>query len=209
MTWWTQLSPGQGSLLAGFCTAIGAVLGIVIAGRFFSGKAKTLNEALAASQAMLEDHAAAVSVTLEGIRERISVLDAQTSSLASGLGRIEANTVELAETGESPKSPTAGEDSWDTLRALWFEVRDELERRASDERIDGRTRAAYGRIDRRQYYLLIEKMTDRGTLGPRASSLFSDALALWQGCKSGRVPVRLEDVKRMRGLRDRLAPNAA
>lgn len=207
MTWWTHLSPGQGSLLAGICTAIGAVLGIVIAGKFFSGKVKTLNEALATSQTLLEEHARAVAATLEVIRERISILDAQTGSLASGLGRIEANTVELTETAENPSSP-APEDPWDTLRTLWFEIRDELERRASDERIDGRTRAAYGRIDRRQYYLLIEKMTDRGSLGPRSSSLFRDALALWQGCKSGRAPVRSEDVEKMRGLRDRLVKAA-
>ena len=99
MTWWTQLSPGQGSVLAGLLTAIGAVLAIFIAGKFFSGKVRTLNEALEASQAMLKNHATTVGLTLDGIRERISVLDAQTGSLASGLGRIEANTVELAEFG--------------------------------------------------------------------------------------------------------------
>jgi len=214
MDWWTQLSPGQGSLLAGVMTALGAVLGIIIAGGFFSGKVKTLKEALDTSQEMLERHAETVGDTLEGIRERISVLDAQTSSLASGLGRIEANTVELSESAEQAGLEQAGleqaiEDPWNRVRELWFEIRDELERRASDEAIDGRTRAAYGRIDRRQYYLLIEKMTEKRTLTAAVSEAFDSALAIWQRYKSGRTAVRPDDINRMMALRDQVVQVAA
>ena len=84
---WFVLSPGQGSALSGFFTAVGAVTGIIIAGKLLAGKVKTLSEALDESKRLLGEHSVAVTSTLKEITEEVNVLkDAVGGVLTRNVG---------------------------------------------------------------------------------------------------------------------------
>jgi hypothetical protein len=85
-----DLTPGQGSALSGLFTSLGAVVAIVIAGRFFSGKVKTLSEALEESRRLLADHANAVRDTLAQITDEVNVLRNAVGSVGEQTARIES-----------------------------------------------------------------------------------------------------------------------
>lgn len=206
MEWWIDLSAGQGSALSGLLTAIGAVLGIVIASKFFSGKVKTLREALEESQSLLEVHSSSVKAKLADIEQKIATVDAQAGSLSLGVARIESNVIELTDSVDetAPEPPSA--DAWSALRTGWFEIRDELDRRASAEDIDGRTRAAYGRVDRRLIYELIERMREKRDLSARDARAFDEAFQIWNRYKNRRKVIDEKDLKQLAALRRQLVP---
>ena len=195
-----DITPGQGSAISGLFTMLGAVVGILLANHFFAGRVKTLREALDEAHSMLTDHAAKTTQTLASISERLLILDTQSSSLASGVARIESNTADISDhaLGDGPQGEA---ENWNALRLDWFAIRDDLERRASNDQIDGRTRAAYGRVDRRRYGELIEKMRNGGNLSSADAKKFDEALAIWQRYKNGRARVTPIDAGRLKKLR--------
>jgi hypothetical protein len=199
-----ELSAGQGSALSGIFTALGAVVGIVIASKFFSGKVKTLSEALDRSKELLENHAGSVSMTLTAITDEVNVLKTSISSLAEQSGRIESNTIENSELQEVDQLPEAQAISWAELKNFWFEIRDDLERHANSENIDGRRRAAYGRIDRRRYDDLITRMQNDGELSIATGATYRRALALWLSYRNGRRAVTPADYEEMKSMLESL-----
>ena len=203
MNWWATLSAGQGSALSGAFTATGAVVGVFIASRFFSGKVKTLSEALSESKRLLDEHALYVNLTLTDITEKFNVLDTQFSSFTSGIGRIESSVGDLSDKADESTDEALTAD-WDTIRGLWLDVRDELEKRASSDLIDGRTRAKYGRIDRRKYIELIDSMASDRKITDADAESFRSAFSTWRQYKNGRKVVEQKDVKKLRELKEKL-----
>ena len=212
-----ELTPGQGSMLSGLFTAVGAVTAIVIASIFFSGKVKTLKEALDEAQRLTDAHAAKTRETFAELGQHLEQLNAQSSGVASGVARIEADLVDLGDQEAERVEVTLPEASADLaqparreqLRSDWFGVRGELERRASAESIDGRTRASYARVDRRSYYDLVDKMEERGDLSKVDARLGREAFALWQRLKNGKTLIDEEANRAMSSFRAALETKAA
>ncbi|MCL4671664.1 MAG: hypothetical protein KJZ64_01735 [Sphingomonadaceae bacterium] len=194
-----DLTPGQGSALSGLFTALGAVIGIIIAGRFFSGKVKSLSEALDESRRLLTEHADAVRITLASITEEVNVLRDAVGSVGEQAARIESNVAD-AEALRQPEVEGPEVAAWEQLRERWLEVRDLLEAEANSDELDGRRRAAYSRMDRRTYGSLIERMNKDGELSDEKAEKFQEALDIWLRYRNGRLQVAQVDFQRMSAL---------
>ena len=202
MNWLPTLTPGQGSMMSGLFTAVGAVFGIFVASYFFSGRVKTLKDALDESQNLVQRYAADVRSALAEVTASIELLSGQASSLQTGVTRIEADLVEQAEQVELIPASEPRE----RLRQDWLFIRDELEKRASSETVDGRTRAAFGRVDRRSYYDLIRKMEESGTLSAHDARTSRKAYELWQRHKNGKTSPSDSDLASMAGMKQKVIP---
>ena len=178
---------------------MGAVIGIFIAGRFFSGKVKSLSEALDESRRLLTEHSDAVRNTLASITEDVNVLRDAVGSVGEQAARIESNVAD-AEALRQPEVEGPGVAAWEQLRERWLEIRDLLEAEANSDALDGRRRAAYSRMDRRTYGSLIERMNRDGELSDEKAEQFQEALDLWLRYRNGRLQVAQGDFQRMSEL---------
>lgn len=177
----------------------------------FGGRVRDMKGALDASDKLLADHSASVEKALINITERVTGLESQFTATLEGLGQLRGNVSDLqsvaAPTTEGTntsgtnarETPTASEK----LRDDWDAIREELERRAADPAVDGRTRAKYARIDRRRYLDLIDALADDAVLGSEAPS-YRDAARIWQKYRSGRSIPTAVDAANMSSLRQKL-----
>jgi uncharacterized protein (UPF0333 family) len=195
-----DLTPGQGSALSGLFTSLGAILAIIIAGKYLSGKVKTLSEALDRSKAMMETHSDYVRETLSKVTDEVNVLKDAMSSLGEQSARIESNTIESSATQIPESVEKHNVVAWEEIRSAWFEARDRLESIANSENLDGRRRAAYGRIDRRSYYDLIERMERENELTVYEAGLFRSAVEIWHKYKNGRKAVDPQDLRKLKAF---------
>jgi hypothetical protein len=192
-----DLTPGQGSALSGLFTSLGAVVAIVIAGRFFSGKVKTLSEALEESRRLLADHANAVRDTLAQITDEVNVLRNAVGSVGEQTARIESNTADAEALRQPDDLGHVALAAWEDLRRQWLEIRDLIEADADSDELDGRRRAAYSRIDRRTYGLLIDRMEREGEIGQIRAKHFREGLAIWLRHRNGRLEVAPAELQRL------------
>jgi hypothetical protein len=198
MDWWVNLTQGQGTLLSGTVTGVSALFAAFLAVTFFSRKVKSLESALSESQRLLDDHRGSVVRILGDIQERLAVLDTQSGSLIETSARIEGSVSEISDAQPAPGDSTGTEfDGWSELRNRWFTVRDRLEEMAADEQIDGRTRAKYGRIDRRKFNLLIECIESDGNITNKQANIFQAALGLWLRFRNNRASPEQYDLDQM------------
>jgi hypothetical protein len=201
MNWWIQLTQGQGTLLSGAITGACAISAAILAVTVFSRKVRSLESALSESQNLLTAHRESVVQTLGDIQERIAVLDTQSGSLLESSARIEGSVTEISEAQPAPDD--GGDnliDTWSELRNRWFSVRDRLEEIAADEGIDGRTRAKYGRLDRRQFGRLIDAVEADGHIMHERAALFRRALELWLSFRNNRMKPAQEHLSEMDNL---------
>ena len=89
------------------------------------------------------------------------------------------------------------------MRANWERIRDRLEAIAANSQIDGRTRAKYGRIDRRRYSDLVNALHNDGEIGADVN-FYRDAVELWQKFRTGRATPSEGEVQTMQDLAGRL-----
>lgn len=207
MNWWQNLSEAQATVISGILTCLAALGGVLLAWRLFSAKVKDLTGALEESQLLLNDHRDAVATTLAKIGNQLTAVDAQVSSTLESVGRIGATVGDLDSAQSAPEATARELDRRDQLRTLWFEIRDHLEALAARADIDGRTRAKYGRIDRRSYGSLIDAMEWDGNLPSGAS--FRNAVALWHRFRNGRNTPTAQEVTAMDYLRSQILSGPA
>lgn len=194
--WWVNLNEGQGSVLAAFVTIIGAAISVLIGARLFSGRVRDLETATQQTELLLKEH-----------RERVEF---DLTELGSTLAEVLATSKQVKDTVEEPREAEGAADEdpewsrWYDLRSTWRALRDEIERRAATPTIDGRTRARYARIDRRQFEELIRQLADDRRLEPHTNT-FREAFRLWQAYKNGRRNPTADEVHRMNEFRRRLA----
>jgi hypothetical protein len=89
------------------------------------------------------------------------------------------------------------------MRENWERIRDRLEAIATNSQIDGRTRAKYGRIDRRRYGDLVTALHNDAALGAD-TNVYRDAVELWQRFRTGRSTPSATEVHTMQNLAERL-----
>ena len=184
MSWWLTLTAPQATLLSGILTFFGAIGGVLLAWSLFSSKVRDLRGALQKSQRLLNDHREFVSTTLVSINNQLISLDAQVSSTMESVGRIGGTVDDIESVQSNPEVPAPELNRRDQVRSAWSAIRDHLESLAAGSSVDGRTRAKYGRIDRRNYATLIELMEWDGNL-PNAAA-FRSAVELWHRFRNGR-----------------------
>jgi hypothetical protein len=143
-----------------------------------------------------------METTLESIRVSFeSFVKTTDEKLGQIRGEIIENTDE-----DTSKLPTPALDLRNELKTQWRAIRDDLERRAADTDVDGRTRGRYWRMDRRVPLDLVNALANDRKLG-NISESYRQAVDLWQRFRSGRAAPAREDVDRMTALRKAIVPN--
>jgi hypothetical protein len=105
--------------------------------------------------------------------------------------------------GPASAAQQNAQDSTDNMRENWARIRERLEAIATASNIDGRTRARYGRIDRRRIGDLVNALHNDERLGAD-TELYRKAIELWQRYRTGRATPSPNDVQTMRELAERL-----
>jgi hypothetical protein len=188
---WAGMTEGQGAVLAAIITVLGAAIGVVIGAKLFSGRVAKLEDAVEHSEKCVEEY-------LQTISAKISDLDLVIATISGGLQKLKSDIEESADEGAN-SAQREGQASPDIdVREFWRAVRDKIEDAASNSEIDGRTRAKYGRVDRRSYYDLIEKMEWDGWL--ENAGLYREAYQIWLKYKNGKKSITRDDRARMQAL---------
>lgn len=178
MTWWDQLSAGQGAFFSGFFTAIGAIIAVLIAQKLFGNRITTLQDSV-------QETEKAIDVFKMSVEARLTEIEGLFNEVSSGLQRSLADTQaaihETQDAEDEPVEPGAEVSTHDRVLESWHNIRDRFEMIASSPNIDGRTRAKYSRIDRRSYYDLLVALKADGYL-PNID-LANAATSLWYSCR--------------------------
>jgi len=113
------------------------------------------------------------------------------------------NTAEIVD--DAAPQTAAATSTWNDLRSHWARVREKLMEIAFDQNVDGRTRAAYSRIDLRGGYVpFVNKLKSNNMLGANVEQ-FEKAANLWERYRRNRAPVDEMVVKEMKDYADALA----
>lgn len=203
---WAKVTEPQAIIISGLLTIIAAVLGVLFGSILFGGRVKNIKEALDKIEQQLKSHASLVGDTLDRVKGDLEGLQVEVSKARGDIQQAadaaEANAIVAGveqNTVVAPELPALGR-----LREAWEAVRVELERRSRDASIDGRTRAKYGRIDRRSYQSLIDLMTWDENLSDEDAAMFSLALQIWMQHRNGRMEVSAESLSKIELLRQSL-----
>lgn len=205
---WHALTEPQAIILSALLTIVAAVAGVSLGSVLFGNRVKNLQDALAASEALVKDHKSTVEAILTELRDKIRGLDAQFASTTESLGQLRGTVDYVANVSAGKSGNDEQAATRDQLRSDWESIRDKLERVAANPAIDGRTRARYGRIDRRSYTELVNALASDQALGNDAGD-FREAVALWHQYRNGRRQPTAEAVARMSELRNILAPQVS
>jgi len=203
-SWWTTLTAPQATLLSGGLTFLAAVAGVLLGWWLLSGKVKDLRGAIEESDKLMKQHSASVATALGEVRSKVGALDAQFTTTLESLGQLRGAVGDI-QSAASPEESAPAEASREVLRAAWERIRDHLERLAANPQIDGRTRAKYGRIDRRRYLDLVDALDwdqQLADLGDR----YREAVTLWQQHRTGRRAPSSKACEQMVRLRNELVP---
>jgi len=162
----------------------------------------------------LDDAANEAKRAASNVQERIGVLDTQVAALEASLARVQNLLSDLTDgldrarraredlpPGAPP--PVAPNGDWEQLRSHWNDVREKVEALASEPGTDGRTRARYSRIDRRNYRRLLEALAADNQLGGRAAE-YLEAFDIWARYRTNRAPIPQAELERLSFIRDQL-----
>ncbi len=200
---WHSLSEGQGTVIAALITVVAALSGVVLSWRLFGGRVKNLESALATTEGNVQGH---IKVVENALAEYESKLNEQLSSFSLQIGQLSGSIADLPTQNPIVVEPVQ-QNYQDTIRENWARIRDRLEGVAADPKIDGRTRARYGRIDRRKYWDLVTALQNDGLLG-LDGNFYKEAVDHWLKFRNGRLVPGKGDAQKMKNLADRLTGSA-
>lgn len=188
-----QLTPEVVQLISAVLSFASVLVAAIAAPFVFSaitaksvGNFDTAVKKVTDSASAVEQKISQLELSFDRLQDRLTVIDQHMSEQFSSLqinqgrtqGRIDDEAaiaeLELPASGVDVKDPTARE----RLIESWNQIRDLLEEAAADPEIDGRTRAKYARIDRRNYSHLADALSDDGYL-PGNAHTWEKAISLW------------------------------
>ena len=184
INFWNNLSKGQGAFLSGALTAIGAVIAVLLAQKFFGNRVSSLKDGVEQTEKTIKEFEAS-------FEEKIASIADTFNETFSGIERSLATTQAAIYEGqrdsedEDEHVDAGGEEDQHDARGrvadYWHKIRDKLEEIASSPNIDGRTRAKYSRIDRRSYYDLVNALESDGHIVDAHTA--NTATYLWYSCR--------------------------
>jgi len=152
----------------------------------------------------LNEVIAALSERLNSIQDTLeddSQIDSDT------LGSDQTEIVELREDRgynfEAFEEPIERFTLRESFKRDWLDIREIIDTAATSTEVDGRRRARYLRIDRRNYKDYFEAIAHDGNI-PEPVDQFRRAVDLWTRHRTARAPISRADVEEMRELRDLL-----
>lgn len=199
---WNTLTEGQGSVILGLLTIAAAAIGVSLGSRLFGGKVSDLRGALEESQNAIQQHEASVNQKLATLLDTVAEVEKNVVSALQKINQAGNNlNVEITDLPEG-KETEAAVNSLESIRADWEAIRDQVESLVADPGIDGRTRAKYARMDRRNFADLIDAYNYDYQL-PGVTK-YRKALEIRQRYRNGRTPPTKSDAEEMRRLRNEL-----
>ncbi|WP_131725423.1 hypothetical protein [Rhodobacter capsulatus] len=207
---WTNLSEAQAVLLSSILTMLAALLGVLLANFFLSGKVKSVEDAIAALNESVQSRLKNLDDTLQQLQTKSDVLDQLISALSSRIAQISEAQNESASSAEILSEAVSDELDTNTgtisqpeireqVKEIWHSARDIVESIASDPKIDGRTRASYMRVDRRSYESLIAKLYKDNHLTEEQAGAVRAIYTAWNRVRPNRsqqpLKVDLEELK--------------
>lgn len=210
LSFWLALNEAQAIILGSVVTVLGTLLAVGLGSFFFSGKVKSIEDAIERSEKVVEAHLATLTTTLGAIAEKTSQLDEMLAALSPKVAELSAGFADQEQeavqqdglhepaVGPAPQEGENGDTFRSEVRTLWFGVRDRIERMASAAHIDGRTRAKYMRIDRRSYPELIAVMRTDGNLGAPAAEAANQVFTAWARYRRAQFDPTANEMARLR-----------
>jgi hypothetical protein len=204
MDWWHTLTEPQATLIAGLLTLASGILVAIIAPLIVGSKFSDVRQASEEARKLMESTKIDLDAFKHSINFELEELKKSFSQVRYAVGEARND---IAEATSKDEAPTQGMPPKETklneeLKDTWSEIRDRLEEIAANPAIDRQSRDKYNRIDRRTFQRLIEALDADNRLGLYGPNLM-EAVNLWHKYRSGRLPVSLQDLARMKELRDR------
>lgn len=202
---WATMTEPQAMIISALITVVAAVVGVVLGSWLFGGRVKDLQSALDASKQTIDEHRQDVDASLAEVRNRLKELGDSFAVTTEAIGQLRGSVGELAVGAEIEEAAPgeAAPDERARIRTSWEQIRDTLETIAADPRVDGRRRAKYARIDRRNYNWLIDSLDQDGHLHG-AGDRFRESVEIWHKFRSRRTTPQREDADRMAELEQSL-----
>lgn len=200
MEYWNSVTDAQATIIAALLTILAAVLGVLLGAWLFGGRVKSLESALKKT----EDRVAEFRKKVE---DQLSAIEPQVGSLLKLAQEVRASVDDLDNSQPVPEPDAAAPATRANLKVVWQEIRDVIDSIASDQDVDGRTRARFARIERYSYEDLINALAEKELLGEHRGD-FLRANAIWQNYQRRPDDPRQAEFDEIRELRDRLAPLA-
>jgi len=184
-------------------TATGAVAAVLIVQHYFGGKVKNVTNSLEEIQRIITEFQVTIEERFAQITSTIVDVDASISGLQDVAASTQAAVYDNRELDGGNEFPSENEiDKKRKVYEIWEQIRGVIEKIASSDEIDGRTRAKYARKDRRSYYTLLESLSADGRISDYVSQ-FNRSAEIWYSCRRS-SDIRDEMILEIEGLRDRL-----
>ncbi|MBL4927286.1 hypothetical protein [Fuscibacter oryzae] len=200
MSWWTLMTEAQATIISGVLTVLAGIIAALLGGWVFSKKVKSLEDAISDANDKLGLHVEGFKKEIDKLGERLKEIQEVTQETGEKVIRQNADIVDRQEAVQDLATSPDG-DLKSKFSEAWEVVRSAIEDRAVDPSIDGRTRAKYLRIDRRQYRDLANALRADGNLNLDEGSVFG-AIELRQSYRNGRRVINIEDVAKMKTFSD-------
>lgn len=206
---WATVNSAQATILSALLNIMAAIVGVILGWLLFSGKVASLRTAIDQSDKILTAHKTFTENEIGLISESLRTITESLRAITESVGTVQGRVAEIqAVQSANPESqgfvetdgaPREADDRRARLVESWDSVRARLEQIATREDIDGRTRAALARIDRRSYADLVRALSARGLLSSN-EQLFVEAVAIWHQYRNGRRVPSDSDLARIQSI---------
>ena len=205
LSWWAGLTDAQATLLAGACTPIAALIAVWLGSRFFEGKVISLKDAITTSGKVLDEHISKIETYQRELEEKLTFIEQITLDNGATAAKISGSETQDEIDAIAPKADIASTKLKDreTLLSHWSRVKSVIEEKASDPQIDGRTRARYNRIDRRNYKDLVDALVKDSRISS-VSKIIYEAIDLRNSFRNGKKEISSNDIDLMNNLADKI-----
>lgn len=197
--YWINLTEAQASLISTAVLIVAGAIGVLLGAALFGGRVKDLKSALEASNEVIQKHQ-------DETRSILTEMENQMSATLGAVSQLRSSVSDLRNDVEEKVTDAAGQRR-QTFKNHWYAIRDELQRRASDPRIHGRTRTRYAGYSNNQISGLLQAMETDGNLYSREAKSYRDAQDLWTWHRNGKPNMNEDDVQKMRELAIELVPD--
>lgn len=155
------------------------------------------------------DNVNSLNISMGPLDDMISSIQNSIGKLRGQVDDLEANVLAHPEPPNRDNAPRNNEplenrnvrdqpNNRQRLVDLWIPIRDQIEDAASDQKIDGRTRARYLRIRRNNYRYLVEVLIDEKKLPKNENYL--EAARIWNRYRNGRAAIKAQDIDEMQRI---------